>query len=276
MGTIMENGERRELQDTRTHTRTETNTQSKTEEPVTVKRMTSDVHFRFEEKASETQTEPTVISEELDAAFRTTRSKEYMQILQKMRISAMTDEEIKLVIAREIIRGGAESTEEVVELSTFSDVEDEKEILESALEEEKELAEEMSDEDVEEFLRMISASIEETIAKEELKLKSYLVELDQKAIDESYHLTLCPITPSHDIHILPKDGHLYFCHLTNSELPPVFVEAKRLLQSREASLIHVYKGCAFVVDSSGKVTKRIDVVEEPVDLIIAKGWQELP
>nr|MCR5753733.1 hypothetical protein [Acetatifactor sp.] len=86
----------------------------------------------------------------------------------------------------------------------------------------------------------------------------------------------CPIRPQHDIHILPKNGRLFFCHLVSGRLSPVFVKAKELLYNGEASMVHVYKGCAFVINQKGQVTKRIDVVEEPMELIIRNGWEELP
>lgn len=218
----------------------------------------------------------TNISEELNAAFFTTRSKEFMDILKKQEISAMSDEQIKCLIAREIIRGGATAMQDVISLKVFMDSGNPDIAEEDINAEEQALMEEMNEDDVMDFLEMLNASFSETIAMEELKLKSALVELDKKAIDESYLLARCPIYPAHDIHILPKGRHLYFCHLANKKLSPVFEEAKRLLFSGEASMVHVYQGCAFVINSRGEVTKRIDVVDEPMELVIRNGWEELP
>ena len=103
-------------------------------------------------------------------------------------------------------------------------------------------------------------------------LETWLPEIDKRAIDESYHLTLCPIAPAHDIHILPKNGRLFFCHLVKCKLSPVFEEAKKLLLSGAAFMVHVYRGCAFVINNDGEVTKRIDTVDEPMNLVIRNGW----
>lgn len=233
--------------------------------------------FQFDDSTEDNgENRKTVISDELNAAFMMPRSKEYMDILKKQGISAMSDEQIKRVIAREIVRGKATGMENVVSLKEFmasggTEVEEEE-----VSAEEEALIQEMSEEDVVDFLEMLNASFAETIAKEEIKLKEALVELDKKAIDESYVLTKCPIRPEHDIHILPKNNRLFFCHLVRNKLNPVFEEAKRLLYSGEATMVHVYKGCAFVINSHGKVTKRIDVVDEPMELIIRNGWEELP
>lgn len=218
----------------------------------------------------------TSISEELNAAFFTPRSKEFMDILKKQGISAMSDEQIKRLIAREIIRGGATGMEDVISLKVFMDLGNTDAEEKTVDAEEQALMEEMNEDDIMDFLEMLNASFSETIAKEEMKLKEALVELDKKAIDESYVLARCPIYPAHDIHILPKGRHLYFCHLVNKPLSPVFEEAKRLLFSGEASMVHVYQGCAFVINAQGEVTKRIDVVEEPMELVIRNGWEELP
>lgn len=232
--------------------------------------------FRFETPPAKGGAERhTRISEELNAAFFKTRSKEFMDILKKQGISAMSDEQIKRLIAREILRGGATGMEDVISLKVFMDSDTDTE-EQTVTAEEQALMEEMSEDDVMDFLEMLNASFSETIAKEELALKEALVELDKKAIDESYMLARCPIYPAHDIHILPKGRHLYFCHLVNKPLSPVFEEAKRLLFSGEASMVHVYQGCAFVINEMGEVTKRIDVVDEPMELVIRNGWEELP
>jgi len=218
----------------------------------------------------------TRISEQLNAAFCKSRSKEFMDILKKQGISAMSDEQIKHLIAREIIRGGATGMEDVISLKFFMDSGNTDTVEQAVTAEEQALMEEMSADDVMDFLEMLNASFSETIAQEELKLKEALVELDKKAIDESYVLAQCPIYPAHDIHILPKGRHLYFCHLANKPLSPVFEEAKKLLFSGEAAMVHVYQGCAFVINDQGEVTKRIDVVDEPMELVIRNGWEELP
>lgn len=233
--------------------------------------------FRFGTPSTNPYVErPTNISEELNAAFFTPRSKECMDILKKQGISAMTDEQIKHLIAREIIQGGATEMEDVISLKVFMDSGNPDTEAESISVEEQALMDEMNEDDVMDFLEMLNASFSETIAQEELKLKEALVELDKKAIDESYLLAKCPIYPAHDIHILPKGKHLYFCHLANRNLSPVFEEAKRLLFSGEASMVHVYQGCAFVINALGEVTKRIDVVNEPMELVLRNGWEELP
>lgn len=234
----------------------------------------SQVTFQFSDKKDKPEGKMTQISPELDAAFRKKRSKEFMDIIKKQEISGMSDEEIKRIIAREIVKGGADSIEDVVKLSTFMSMEEEE--TEEASAEEKALMSEMSEDDVVDFLEMLNASIAEDIAKEEMLLKESLVELDKKAIDESYVLGRCPIRPAHDIHILPKNGRLYFCHLVKGKLSPVFEEAKKLIESGKATCVHVYQGCAFVINEKGEVTRRIDVVEEPMELIIKNGWEELP
>lgn len=239
-------------------------------------KLSADFSFQFDEADTGGGKSKTILSEELNAAFMMSRSKEYMDILKKQVISAMSDEEIKRIIAREIVRGGAKGIEDVISLPVFMTSGSPEAEEEAVSAEEQALMQEMSDEDVADFLEMLNASFAETIAKEEMKLKEALMELDKQAIDQSFILAQCPIRPSHDIHILPKNGRLYFCHLVNKQLSPVFEEAKRLLYSGEAAMVHVYKGCAFVIDSSGKVTKRIDVVEEPMELVIRNGWEELP
>ena len=113
----------------------------------------------------------------------------------------MSDEQIKQIIAREIIRGQAEDMGDVTSLKVFMESGSPDVSGEPISEEEQAMIEEMSEDDVLEFLEMLNASFSETIAKEELKLKEALVELDKKAIDDSYTLALCPISPSHDIHI---------------------------------------------------------------------------
>lgn len=237
----------------------------------------SNFEFQFETPAANREEKKqTSISEELNAAFFTQRSKEFMDILKKQEISAMSDEQIKRLIAREIVRGGATGMEDVISLKVFMDSGNTDTEEQAVTTEEQALMEEMNEDDVMDFLEMLNASFSETIAREELKLKEALVELDKKAIDESYVLARCPIYPAHDIHILPKGRHLYFCHLVNKPLSPVFEEAKRLLFSGEASMVHVYQGCAFVINAQGEVTKRIDVVDEPMELVIRNGWEELP
>jgi len=233
--------------------------------------------FQFETPTAIREVEKqTSISAELNDAFFTPRSKEFMDILKKQGVSAMSDEQIKHLIAREIIRGGATGMEDVISLKVFMDLGNTDAEEQTVTAEEQALMEEMCEDDVMDFLEMLNTSFSETIAREELKLKEALVELDKKAIDESYLLARCPIYPAHDIHILPKGRHLYFCHLVNKPLSPVFEEAKRLLFSGEASMVHVYRGCAFVINAQGEVTKRIDVVEEPMELVIRNGWEELP
>ncbi|MDD6037413.1 MAG: hypothetical protein PUD20_01235 [bacterium] len=236
------------------------------------------IDFCFHDAADESKSAmKTEISKELEDAFMMSRSKEYMDILKKQVLSAMSDEEIKLIIAREIVRGGAESIEDVVHLKCFMEVVESGAEPEKISAEEQTLVDEMSEDDVADFLEMINASFAAAIEKEELKMKSALPELDKKAIDESYVLTRCPIQPSHDIHILPKKHQvMYYCHLTNHRLSPVFEEAKHLLFSGEAAMVHVYQGCAFVINADGEVTKRIDVVDEPMELVIRNGWEELP
>ena len=236
----------------------------------------SDVTFRFEDTTVTGGETRTQISEELNAAFCQPRSKEFMDILKKQKISAMSDDEIRQIIAREIVRGGASDMEEVTRLHTFMESPDADLATEPISEEEQALMEEMTEDDIMEFLERLNAAFSEAVAKEEMALKAALVELDKQAIDESYHLTLCPITPSHDIHILPKNNRLFFCHLVRCKLSPVFEEAKKLLLSGAAYMVHVYRGCAFVVNKDGEVTKRIDVVEEPMNLVIRNGWEELP
>lgn len=236
----------------------------------------SDVTFRFEDTTAAGGETHTQISEALNAAFCRPRSKEFMDILKKQKISAMSDDEIRQIIAREIVRGGASDMEEVTQLNTFMESPDADLSAEPISEEEQALMEEMTEDDIMEFLEKLNAAFSEAVAKEEMALKQALVELDQRAIDESYHLTLCPITPAHDIHILPKNNRLFFCHLVRCKLSPVFEEAKKLLLSGAAYMVHVYRGCAFIVNKDGEVTKRIDVVEEPMNLVIRNGWEELP
>lgn len=253
--------------------------QSKEQQPKMLSRGSTSVKFDFQSgtpSGKEGEGKKTVISEALNAAFFTSRSKEYMDILKKQVISGMSDDQIKRIIAREIIRGQATGMEDVTSLRVFMDSGNPDVDEEPVSPEEQALVEEMSEDDVVDFLEMLNATFSETIAQEEMKLKEALVELDKKAIDDSYTLTLCPIAPAHDIHILPKGRHLYFCHLANKKLSPVFEEAKRLLFSKEASMVHVYQGCAFVINAQGKVTKRIDVVDEPMELVIRNGWEELP
>ena len=251
--------------------------QKKEQSPKMLSRGSSSVKFNFQTdtpSGNGGEGKKTVISEALNAAFFTSRSKEYMDILKKQVISGMSDEQIKRIIAREIIQGQTTGMEDVTSLKVF--MESGNPDAESVSATEQALIEEMSEDDVVDFLEMLNATFSETIAKEEMKLKEALVELDKKAIDDSYTLALCPIAPAHDIHILPKGRRLYFCHLAHKELSPVFKEAKRLLFSKEASMVHVYQGCAFVINAQGEVTKRIDVVDEPMALVIRNGWEELP
>ncbi|MCR5754942.1 MAG: hypothetical protein K6G30_09070, partial [Acetatifactor sp.] len=143
----------------------------------------ADFSFQFDKPTEEIRIMKgqTVISDKLAEAFMMPRSGEYMDILKKQAISAMSDEEIKRIIAKEILCGGAQSVEEVVKLKNFMEnpeLEDE-----VSGEEEKALVQEMSEEDVADFLKMLNASFRETIAKEELKMKESLTELDKKAID---------------------------------------------------------------------------------------------
>ncbi len=256
------------------------NQEAKKEQPVPMLhkgQVSAEFTFQFDTPAAKQgEQKKTVISEELNAAFFKSRSKEYMDILKKQGISAMSDEQIKRVIAREIIQGNATGMEDVISLKVFMDSGSSDGEEESVSAAEQAMMDEMSEEDVMDFLEMLNASFAETIAQEELKLKEALVELDKKAIDRSYVLTMCPIRPSHDIHILPKRGHLYFCHLVRYNLSPVFEEAKRLLFNGEAAMVHVYQGCAFVINKDGEVTKRIDVADEPMELVIRNGWEELP
>ena len=237
----------------------------------------SDVTFRFEDTSSAGEGQVrTEISEELNAAFCRPRSKEFMDILKKQKISAMSDDEIRQIIAREIVRGGASNMDEVTQLNTFMESPDADISAEQVSAEEQALMEEMTEDDVMEFLERLNAAFSEAVAKEEMALKEALPEIDKRAIDESYHLTLCPIAPAHDIHILPKNGRLFFCHLVKCKLSPVFEEAKKLLLSGAAFMVHVYRGCAFVINNDGEVTKRIDTVDEPMNLVIRNGWEELP
>jgi len=238
----------------------------------------TDVDFNFdtEDKTPKMRPKYTVLSPELEAAFMMDRSPEFMNILSRMRLSALSDDEIKRVIAREIVEHGASSVEEILELKAFSEVEDIEEEYSTVSEEEEEIIAELSDDDVEDILEQLAKQIEEAVVNQQLEMKANLAVLDRKAIDQSFIVTKCPISPSHDIHILPKDGHLFFCHLVRGSLTPVLANAKDYLYNKGASMVHVYQGCAFVINSRGEVISRIDEFDESLDLILKNGWEELP